>query len=81
MKIRLLDYANNEHFVDVPDDTEQIIINVITGDMVMTSPIDYDTSDSRMFDFNDGIIVLKKDEFWKLDEATSSYDDIFYDYE
>lgn len=78
MKIRLLDYADEEHFVEIPNDTEEIVINVISGDMVIVSPIHYDTSNSRIMNFNDGTIVLKKDEFWKLDKATSSYDNILW---
>lgn len=74
MKIRLLDYKYDEHFVEIPDDTEEIVINVISGDMVMTSPIHFDTSNTRIMNFNDGTIVLKKDEFYKLDEISSSYD-------
>lgn len=73
MKIRLLDYNSNEHFAEIPDDTEEITIKIISGDMVITSPIHFDTSDRRIIDFNDGTIVLKKNEFYKLDEAKSSY--------
>lgn len=78
MKVRLLDYARQEHFVDIPDDTEEIVINVITGDMVMVKPIHYDTSDCRMMDFFDATIVLNKGQFHVLDKAKSSYDDILY---
>lgn len=74
MKVRLLDYANTEHFVEIPDDTEEIVIDIISGDMVMKYPIYYDTSDCRMINFNDGTIYLKKDEFHKLDTAVNSYD-------
>ena len=78
MKIRLLDYMKEEHFVEIPDDTEEIIINVISGDMVMIAPIHFDTSDHRILNFFDGTITLNKDEFYKLDKAESSYDSIFY---
>lgn len=74
MKIRLLDYLDNEHFVEIPDNTEEIVIKVLSGDMVMTSPIDYDTSNDRIMDFYDGEVVLTKDEFYKLNEIETSYD-------
>lgn len=74
MKIRLLDYKYDEHFVEIPDDTEEIIIEVISGDMVMTSPIHFDTSDKRLMNFHDGTAILNKDKFYILNEITSTYD-------
>lgn len=74
MKVRLLDYANTEHFVEIPDDTKEIVIDIISGDMVMKYPIHYDTSNCRIMNFMDGTVYLKKDEFHKLDTAKCSYD-------
>ena len=74
MKIRLLDYLNKEHFVDIPDDTELIEIRVISGDMVMTSPVYYDTSDDRIMNYNDGWFSLRREDFSLLDTVESSYD-------
>lgn len=79
MKVRLLDYSNQEHFVEIPDDTELVVINVISGDMVMERPVHYDTSNCRLCDFHDGCIVLDKKDFYKLEKATSSYDDILWE--
>ena len=74
MNVRLLDYKDSEFFVDIPDDTESITIKVITGDMVMTDPIHFDTSNHRLVNFNDGIVTLKRDQFHYLDEVRNSYE-------
>ena len=74
MKLRLLDYARKEYFCEVPDNTEQITINIISGDMVMVDPVHFDTSNNRITDLYDGTIILKKEEFHKLKKINSSYD-------
>lgn len=74
MKLRLLDYAGGEHFCEVPDDTEQVTINIVSGDMVMVDPVYFDTSNIRMMDFYDGTVTLLKEEFHTLDKITESYD-------
>lgn len=43
MTITLLDYAGGKHNVEIPDDTTTIIGKVISGDMIMTYPVYYDT--------------------------------------
>lgn len=74
MKIRLLDYMSHEHFVEIPDDTQQIDIKIVSGDMIMTSPIRYDTSDSREINYNDGEFTLQKEQFSILDTAKNTFD-------
>lgn len=74
MKLRLLDYAGEEYFCEVPDNTEQVTIDIITGDMVMVDPVYFDTSNDRMMDFYDGTMVLNKEEFHKLEKINKSYD-------
>lgn len=54
--------------------TESITIKVITGDMIMTDPIYFDTSNCRLEDFNDGIITLKREQFHYLDEIRNSHE-------
>lgn len=39
MDITLLDYTGKQHIVSIPDDTEEIQIMAISGDMVMLNPI------------------------------------------
>jgi hypothetical protein len=69
MTIRLLDFAANEYFVEIPDDTEELIIDIVSGDMVLQSPVYYDTGrESRVMNFYDGTIVLNKKDFSKLNE-------------
>jgi hypothetical protein len=75
MKIRLLNYADKEHFVEIPDDTKEITIEIISGDMVLTSPIHYDTCpNGRMMNFYDGTVVLDKKDFGRLETIKESYD-------
>ena len=74
MKLRLLDYSRTEHFCEVPDNTEQVTINIVSGDMVMVSPVHFDTSNARIIGFYDGTVTLSKEEFYKLDKVEDSYD-------
>ena len=74
MKLRLLDYEGTEHFCEVPDNTEQVTINIVSGDMVMVSPVHFDTSNTRIMGFYDGTVTLSKEEFYKLDKVENSYD-------
>ena len=74
MKIRLLDYANVEHFVEIPNDTEAIRGVIISGDMVMTHPFRYDTGVNRVMDFYDGEFEIEAKDFEKLNTIKSSYD-------
>ena len=72
MKLRLLNYAGEEYFCEVPDNTEQVTINIISGDMV--DPVYFDTSNDRMIDFYSGTVILNKEEFHKLEKINNSYD-------
>ena len=74
MKLRLLNYAGEEYFCEVPNNTEQVTIDIISGDMVMVDPVYFDTSNDRLIDFYSGTIVLNKEEFHKLKEIDNSYD-------
>ena len=40
----------------------------------MTDPIHFDTSDCRLVNFNDGIVTLKRSQFYYLDEVKNSYE-------
>lgn len=37
MKIKLLAYNGVEHYVEIPDDTEKLVITIVSGDMIMHS--------------------------------------------
>ena len=74
MKLRLLDYAGREYFCEVPDNTEQVIINIVSGDMIMINPVHFDTSNTRIRSFYDGTVTLSKEKFYKLNEVKNSYD-------
>lgn len=45
MRLRLLDYQANEYWIEIPDDTEFIEGEIISGDMVLKSPIEFDTGE------------------------------------
>lgn len=74
IKLRLLDYAGNEYFCEVSDDTEQVIIDIVSGDMILTSPVYFDTGTNRIINFYDCTRTLKKEEFHILNEITNSYE-------
>lgn len=74
MKIRLLDYLNEEFFCEIPDNTEEITIQIISGDMVLIEPIHFDTSTTRIDDFDDGTYVIPKNKFHILNKINTSYD-------
>ena len=58
MKIKLLAYNGVEHYVEIPDDTEKLLITIVSGDMVMHSPFHYDTGTPRLANFFDGILDI-----------------------
>lgn len=75
MKIKLLNYAGVSHEVKIPDDTEFIAGQVISGDMVMEYPVYYDTgAKDRIMDFNDGSFRVARKDFDKLEKLTDPYE-------
>lgn len=75
MIIQLLDYSGKKYPVDVPDNTQEIFIRVISGDMVLFEPIYFNTGkDTRAFSFFDGEYIIERKDFDKLSSFTSSYD-------
>ena len=74
MKLRLLDYKKKEHFCNVPNNTNEITIEIISGDMVLTSPIHFDTSTTRIINFLDGVVTLKREQFHILNTIKDPYD-------
>ena len=41
MVIQLLDYSGKKYSVKIPDNTQELHIQIISGDMVLLSPIYY----------------------------------------
>ena len=75
MKIKLLDYIGEPTFVDIPDNTEKISIIIVSGDMIMTYPVICDScSVLRTLSFLDGMYIITKENFDKLNNLTNSYD-------
>ena len=74
MKIRLLDWAGNPKWVEVPDDTEKVSGVILSGDMVMEKPFHADASDDRFFDFYDGAWEVRREDFDKLNSLSRSYE-------
>ena len=74
MKIRLLDWKGESHYVEIPDDTKVIGGEIISGDMVITYPIFYDTGkDTRIMHFHDGTFTIDEKDFDKLELIERSY--------
>lgn len=75
MKIKLLNYNGVSHEVKIPEDTEYIAGQVISGDMVLEYPVHYDTgAKDRIMDFNDGSFRIARKDFDKLEKLTDSYE-------
>ena len=53
---------------------KEIVIEIISGDMVMTKPFFVDSSNDRTLNFYDGGAIISCDKFEKLNELKSSYD-------
>lgn len=75
MKIKLLAWNGVSHEVKIPDDTEYIAGQVISGDMVLEHPVHYDTgATNRIMDFNDGSFRIARKDFDKLEKLTDPYE-------
>ena len=75
MKIKLLNYNGVSHEVKIPDDTEFIAGQVISGDMVLEYPVYYDTgAKDRIMDLNDGSFRVARKDFDKLEKLTDPYE-------
>lgn len=74
MKIKLLDYDGVSFEVDIPDDTECITGEIVSGDTVMEAPFHFDTGkNSRIANFFDGEFRIPAKNFAKMNEITNSY--------
>lgn len=74
MVIQLLDYLGKKHPVEIPDDTQELHIQIISGDMVLLEPVYYDTGQgSRTMDFYDGEHYVNRENFDKLSSLDSIY--------
>lgn len=75
MKITLLAWNGVSHEVNIPDDTEYITGQIISGDMVLEYPVHYDTgARNRIMDFNDGSFRVARKDFDKLEKLTDPYE-------
>lgn len=75
MKIKLLAWNGVSHEVKIPDETEYIAGQVISGDMVLEYPVHYDTgARNRIMDFNDGSFRVARKDFDKLEKLTDPYE-------
>lgn len=54
MIVYIYDYDGTPKAVEVPDDTKELRGIVLSGDMVLQSPVHADSSDDRRMDFFDG---------------------------
>ena len=74
--ITLMDYSKSKVQVEIPSNTKEIDINIISGDTVMTSPIYFDANvehDRRLHCF-DGSVTITADKFAALAGLESPYD-------
>lgn len=75
IKITLMDYSKSKVQVEIPSDTKEIDIDIISGDMVMTRPIyfDADVEHTRRFHYFDGSVTITVDKFAALADLKSPY--------
>lgn len=75
MKITLLSWNSAKYDVKIPDDTEYIEGQVISGDHVLTYPIHFDAGmGTRTMAFYDGSFRIERKDFEKLSKLTDPYD-------
>ena len=74
--ITLMDYSKSKVQVEIPSDTKEIDIDIISGDMVMTNPIYFDTDvmHQRNFNYFGGSVTITADKFAALADLKSPYD-------
>lgn len=74
--ITLMDYSKSKVQVEIPSNTKEIDIDIISGDMVMTSPIylDTDMMHKRNFNYFDWSVTITADKFAALADLKSPYD-------
>lgn len=74
-KLQVLQKKDLKNIVEIPDNTEKISIIIANGDMIMTYPVIYDSyPESRTLSFLDGVYIINKENFDKLNNLTNSYD-------
>lgn len=74
MNIDLLDWSGKKHSVEIPDDTEEVIIKLVTGDMILLDPVYFDTGlGTRILNFYDGEYTISKDKFKALSSLKYSF--------
>ena len=73
--ITLMNYSKSKVQVEIPSNTKEIHIDIISGDMVMTSPIyvDADVEHDRRYDYFDGSVTITADKFAALADLKSPY--------
>lgn len=75
MRLRLLDYQANEYWIEIPDDTEYIEGEIISGDMVLKSPIEFDTGEwTRWTDCHLGSFRIPTEELKWFNSIESYYE-------
>ena len=76
IKITLMDYSKSKVQVEIPSNTKEIDIAIISGDMVMTSPIYFDANveHNRKYNRFDGNVTITADKFAALADLKSTYD-------
>lgn len=69
MKITLRNWNNQKVPIEIPDDTEYISGDIISGDMVMKYPFHFDAdwNGNRIINFDDGNFKIERKDFSKLD--------------
>lgn len=81
MKIKVFDYTNEYKEHEIPDEVTHLVVEVVTGDEIITpyindkalKTIDGGEGSGRIIDFYDGIYTVKRDGIEEWNERTRSY--------
>lgn len=75
MNIDLLDWSGKKHSVEIPDDTEEVTIKLVSGDMILLKPVYFDTGlGTKDTHFYGGEYTITRDKFKALSSLKGSYD-------
>lgn len=82
MTIKVLDYLDIAHEYEIPDDTEMLVVRVVSGDEIVyvVTPKEEDcmtldpAGEDRIMDFEDGQYIVYPIHFEKWNQRKTSYD-------
>lgn len=72
MKIKLINHIGGTLLVEVPDETKEIHIRLVSGDMVLTEPFYVDSYQERTTHYFNGSFLINRKDFERLNNLKNS---------